>query len=181
MAFIEDNPATAALLGVLLGALIGFIGSAVSARVTANQAEKDRLQARRQDWLNRLASAVAEIDTIRGRLTAVNIRASTVQEPLRVQAWESLENQQEVRRELRTVGLLAGAGAGGDARVAEECAKTEQRLSEFINAVYAVYESVRGTEDPSIVEPRLGRADGALGQAVEQLSEVLGSLNRPKD
>jgi hypothetical protein len=179
MAFIEDNPATAALLGVLLGALIGFIGSAVSARVTANQAEKDRLQARRQDWLNRLASAVAEIDTIRGRLTAVNIRASTVQEPLRVQAWESLEKQQEVRRELRTVGLLAGAG--GDVRVAEECAKTEQRLSEFINAVYAVYESVRGTEDPSIVEPRLGRADGALGQAVEQLSEVLGSLNRPKD
>ena len=175
MGILEDNPTTAALAGVLVGALLGFFGSILAARVGATQAEQGRLQARRQDWLQRLAAAVAEIDTIHGRLNATNIRIGTINEQLQAGQWESLEKQIGVRRELRTVGLLAGAG--GDAGIARECSATEQRLSEFVEAVYGVFESVRGTEDPSLMEPRLERASDALSAAVGNLVQVLGSLN----
>jgi hypothetical protein len=159
MAFIEDNPTTAALLGVLLGALIGSLGATVAARVNAGQAEENRLQRRRQDRLVRLASAVAVVNTIRARLTNANIRFSSVREHLRAQQWESLDKQQEVRRELRTVGLRASAG--GDSDVAEKCSAAEKRLSEFTTAAYGVFKSIRGTEDPSVMEPQLERASEA--------------------
>jgi len=178
MELIENHPTTAALAGVVLGALIGFVGSTAAARISATEAEKDRLDARRQEWLHRLAAAVAEISTIRGRLTVGNIHWTKISESVKRQALESLENQIEVRRELRTVGLLARAG--GDSRVADECLEAERRLSDFANAVYGVLESVQGKEDPSIMEPRLEKADEGLRQAEAGLGDVLGSLNKPK-
>lgn len=179
MEFIENNPTTAALVGVALGALIGLAGTTVSARIAAKQAEKDRIQARRLDWLQRLAAAIAEIATIRGRLTATNIKWTKINEPLKLEAFESLEKQQDVRRELRAVGVLAGAGA--DTKVAESCVRAERCLSEFTKAAYGVFESVQGKEDPSVTEPRLTVADTALEQAITQLTHALSSLNSPSD
>jgi hypothetical protein len=60
----------------------------------------------------------------------------------------------------------------------QESNNTEQRLSDFVRAVYGVYEAARGTEDPSIMEPRLEAAKAALAEVVTQLTAVLGSLNR---